>query len=259
MMSTRGFDLLAAIDLHRGRVVRLRQGDFARETRYGDDPVSVARRLVNAGARWLHVVDLEGARSGMPAQESLIGSVVTSVHGVAAVEVAGGRRTVASVGDALDAGAARVVLGTAAVREARFAGRVLAAFGTSRIAVALDVLGGTVLTDGWTAAGVGVPVERALQTLADQGVETFEVTAVERDGTLGGPDLELLDRLVQLDRGRIIASGGIGTIDDLRRVWDIGCAGAIVGRALYEGRLGLAEALAIGGGWPGDRPPSSLT
>jgi phosphoribosylformimino-5-aminoimidazole carboxamide ribonucleotide (ProFAR) isomerase len=158
--------------------------------------------------------------------------------------VAGGLRTQASIDASFDAGAARVVLGTAALRDATFAGRAAGRFGADRIVVALDVRGGLALADGWTSDDAGVGVDRALRTLADQGIETFEVTAVERDGTLSGPDLELLERLVTSDRGRIIASGGIRTLDDLRRLREIGCAGAIVGRAVYEGRFGLADALA---------------
>jgi phosphoribosylformimino-5-aminoimidazole carboxamide ribotide isomerase len=240
---TSAFELLPAIDLSGGRVVRLHQGDFDCETTYGDDPVAVARRLVVEGATWLHVVDLDGARSGAPAHTAVITSLVASVAGLAAVEVAGGLRTATLVGDALDAGAARVVLGTAALRDRRFAGQAVARFGTDRIAVALDTRTGVALVDGWQADAGGIPVERALETLADEGVTTFEVTAVERDGTLHGPDLELLRCLVALDRGRIIASGGVATLDDLRSIREAGGAGAIVGRALYEGRFDVATAL----------------
>jgi phosphoribosylformimino-5-aminoimidazole carboxamide ribotide isomerase len=245
MGPTSGFELHATIDLRGGRVVRLLQGDFDRETSYGDDPIAVARLFIDAGAMWLHVVDLDGARSGTPVQDSTILSLLDSVRGDIAVEVAGGRRTIASISSALDAGAARVVLGTAALRDARFAGRAVATFGADRLAVALDARGALSLTDGWTAEIDGLPVDRALGILADQGIETFEVTAVERDGTLRGPDLQLLGRIVKLDRGRIIAAGGIGTLGDVRHIRDIGCAGAIVGRALYEGRFDMADALAI--------------
>ena len=248
MTRTSGFVLLPAIDLRAGRVVRLRQGDFDQETAYGDDPVAVARGFAAAGATWLHVVDLDGARSGTPAHTVVIKSMVVSVEGSAAVELAGGLRTMTSVSKALDAGAARVVLGTAALRQAGFAGQAVARFGAERIVVALDVRAGVALVDGWQADADGIPVERALEMLANRGVTTFEVTSVERDGTLAGPDLELLQRLVALDRGRIIASGGIAALGDLSAIREAGGAGAIVGRALYEGRFDIATALTVIGG-----------
>lgn len=262
MMATSSFELLAAIDLRHGRVVRLRQGDFDQVTTYGDDPVAVARGLVEGGAGWLHVVDLDGARTGRPVHRSVIGAVMASVRGAALVEVAGGLRTIRSIAQAFGDGAARVALGTAAVRDTRFAGRAVAAFDASRICVALDVRAGLALVEAWTNGADGVPVERALESLAGVGVTTFEVTAVDRDGTLGGPDLELLGRLIRLDRGRIIASGGIATLADLRAVRDVGCAGAIVGRALHEGRFDIAAASAmvdphmVTEGIGLDRPPS---
>ena len=240
---TSGFDILPAIDLRDGRVVRLQQGDFGRETSFSDDPVAVALGFVGAGADGLHVVDLDGARNGEPAHAAVIRELVTTVGDRAAVEVAGGLRTEASVAAVLAAGAARAVVGTAALRDPAFAGRLVATHGADRIAVALDVRGGSALGDGWRDGATGVPAEVALRALADQGVTTFEATAIDRDGLLGGPDLDLLARLVALGRGRVIASGGISSVDDIRAVRAIGCSGAILGRALYEGRIDLASAI----------------
>ncbi len=238
------FDLLPAIDLRGGRVVRLRAGDFGRETRYSDAPASIAEAFVAAGATWLHVVDLDGARSGRPVQVDAVCAVLDAVAGRARVEVAGGVRDAAAVAAGLEAGAARVVVGTAALRDTAFAAALIASHGVGAVAVALDVRGGLVVGEGWRAGAEGEPVERVLARLADVGVRTFEVTAIERDGGLDGPDLDLLGRLVALDRGDIVASAGIASVDDLLAVRSIGCSGAIVGRALYEGRLAIPDALA---------------
>jgi phosphoribosylformimino-5-aminoimidazole carboxamide ribotide isomerase len=239
-----GFELLPAIDLRDGQVVRLRGGDFGAETVFGDDPVAVARGFVAAGARWLHLVDLDGARAGGRRQGELIGSVLAAVGEGAACEVAGGLRDRAVVASALAAGAARVVVGTAALSGTGFAGALVEMFGARRVVVALDVRDGLAVGEGWRSGAGGLPVAQALGRLADEGVTLFEVTAIARDGGMAGPDLELLGSLVALGRGRIIASGGIRSISDLLAVRSIGCTGAIVGQALYEGRLDLAAALA---------------
>ncbi len=239
------FELLPAIDLRNGRVVRLRQGDFGRETAYAADPVATANAFADAGARWLHVVDLDGARSGVPAHTIAIRAIVEAVGTRTNIEVAGGLRTEAAVDDAIRAGASRVVVGTAAIMDPGFAGRLIARLG-DRVVVALDVRDGEALGEGWRPGTWGRAAEDTLLALADEGVTTFEATAIDRDGLLGGPDLDLLDRLVRLDRGRVIASGGIASLHDLRAVQAIGCAGAIIGRALYEGRIDLAAALKDG-------------
>ncbi len=237
------FDVLPAIDIRGGRVVRLLRGDFGRETVYAADPAEAAMRFVEAGARWLHVVDLDGARDPSARQVAAVGRVVERVGDRARVEVAGGLRTERSVAEVLGTGAARAVVGTAALRDPTFAARLVAVHGTGRIAVALDVRGGSAVGHGWVDGGPGRPVANALAALADAGVATFEVTAIDRDGTLEGPDLDLLRRVVTQGRGTIVASAGIASIADLRAVRDLGCAGAIVGRALYDGRLDLEAAL----------------
>lgn len=240
----RAFELLPAIDLRGGRVVRLVEGDFGRETAYSDDAVAVARGFADGGATWIHVVDLDGASGGEPAQAATIGELIRAVAGRARCQVAGGLRSEVAVAAALDAGAARVVVGTAAIREPAFAGRLVLRHGADRIVAALDVRDGLALGDGWRPGASGVQAADALTALADIGVETFAATAIDRDGRLEGPDLELLAALVALGRGRVIASGGIGSLDDIRRIRDLGCSGAIVGKALYEGRFDISQALA---------------
>lgn len=239
---TSTFAILPAIDLRGGRVVRLEQGDFDRETAFSDDPIAVAVSFASAGARWLHVVDLDGARTGSPAHSEVIRRIVGEVGTDLSVEVAGGLRTDAAVGAILDAGAVRAVVGTAALADPSFAGRLVTSHGADRIAVALDVREGQAVGHGWRAADVGIPVAQALTTLAAEGVSTFEVTAIARDGLLGGPDLDLYRRLIALDRGAVIASAGIALASDIAAVRAIGCAGAIIGRALYDGRLSPQEA-----------------
>lgn len=246
---TSGFDILPAIDLRGGQVVRLRQGDFARETTFSDDPVAVARAFVDAGARWLHLVDLDGARSGTPEHSGVIKGIVAAIGDRAQVEVAGGLRDEASVAAVLSAGAARAVVGTAAIHDPAFAGRLVARHGTASIAAAIDVRDGLAVGHGWTPDQTGVDAAVAILRLADEGIETFEVTAIDRDGLLEGPNLALYARLVGLRRGSIIASGGVTTLGHLGAVRLFGCTGAIVGRALYEGRLDLGEALDLAGEW----------
>ena len=238
------FELLPAIDLRGGRVVRLRQGDFGQETAYSDDPAAVAIEFARDGASWLHVVDLDGARSGSPAHGAQVAAIVAAVGERVRVEIAGGLRTVDAARAVLVAGAARVVVGTAALRDPSFAGLLVREHGADRVVVSIDVREGRAIGEGWSASADGIDAATAVERLAGAGVTVFEVTAIERDGLLAGPDLDLLGRLVALDRGRIIASGGVSSVDDLRAVVSIGCAGAIVGRALYEGHLSLPDALA---------------
>jgi phosphoribosylformimino-5-aminoimidazole carboxamide ribotide isomerase len=237
------FELLPAIDLRGGRVVRLTQGDFARETAYSDDPAAVAVAFAEAGARWIHVVDLDGARAGEPVQAEVIGRILSALGDRVACEVAGGLRTPAAVASALAAGATRVVVGTAALRAPSFAGDLVRDHGADRIVVALDVRDGLAVGEGWRDGAAGIDPTVALTRLADLGVELFAATAIDRDGLLEGPDLGLLRRLVGLGRGSVIASGGVGSIDDILATRAIGCSGAIVGRAIYEGRVDLAAAI----------------
>jgi phosphoribosylformimino-5-aminoimidazole carboxamide ribotide isomerase len=239
----RSFDLLPAIDLHLGGVVRLLRGDFDQVTTYPGDPVAVAVAFVRSGARWLHVVDLDGARDPGARQAERIRAIVAGVGESACVEVAGGLRDDASAAAMLEAGAARIVIGTAAVQDPALVRRLVDRHGPDRVVVALDVREGRAIGHGWAPGSPGMTVEDAVASLADAGAVLFEVTAIDRDGTMAGPDLELLGRVIAQRRGAVIASAGISTTGDLRAVRALGCAGAIVGRALYEGRFTLGEAL----------------
>jgi len=226
-------------------VVRLAEGDFGRETVYGSEPADVARGFAAAGARWIHIVDLDGARDGARRQTEAVAHIVAAAGEPVACEVAGGLRDEEAVAAALQAGAARAVVGTAALWDPGFVAQLVARFGAKRIAVALDVRDGLAVGQGWVPGAPGVPVEEALVALSDRGARTFIVTAIERDGLLTGPNLDLLGRMVDLGRGEIIASAGVSSLADISAVRALGCSGAIVGRALYEGRLDLAEAVRL--------------
>jgi phosphoribosylformimino-5-aminoimidazole carboxamide ribotide isomerase len=238
------FAILPAIDLRDGRVVRLRQGDFAREQVYADDPLGVAAAFASAGAEWIHIVDLDGARAGERRQTEAIGAIVTASTGRAPrYQVAGGLRTQEAVADVLATGVDRVVIGTAALRDPEFVERALALHGPARIAIALDVRDELAVGDGWVSGAPGLPVAEVVAQLGGLGVETFAVTAIERDGLLGGPDLSLLARVIEATDAAVLASGGIRSVADLEAVRQIGCAGAIVGRAIYDGSLDLRSAI----------------
>lgn len=242
------FSLLPAIDLRGGRVVRLERGDFEHETAFADSPLAVAEAFARAGAAWLHLVDLDGARAGGRPHGDVIQSIVDAVGTRMAVEVAGGLRSASDITSALAAGAARVVVGTRALSDPGFVADQVAAHGPERVVVALDVRDGSAVGHGWDAGSPGVPLDRALAGLLDAGAAWFEVTAIARDGMLSGPDIGLLERALRHPGARVIASGGIATVGDLRRVRSIGCAGAIVGRALYDGSLRIEDALAAASG-----------
>jgi phosphoribosylformimino-5-aminoimidazole carboxamide ribotide isomerase len=241
------FDLIPAIDLRAGRVVRLVTGDFSRETVYGYDPGAVAQGFVDAfpeaAVGWLHVVDLDGALAGAPEQSDAVAAIVAAVGPRALVQVGGGLRSEDAVDRVLAIGAARVVIGTAALSRPGFASGLVHRHGPERVAVALDVRAGQAVGEGWRSGAPGLPPVEAATRLTDEGVQTLIVTGIDRDGLLDGPDLDLLERILRLGRGGVIASGGISSTADVLRVRELGCSGAIVGRALYEGRLDLRSTL----------------
>jgi phosphoribosylformimino-5-aminoimidazole carboxamide ribotide isomerase len=237
------FDVLPAIDLRGGRVVRLAQGDFEQETAFSDDPVAVATGFVSDGARWLHVVDLDGARDGRPVHLPTVRAIIEAVGDRTAVEVAGGLRSPESVASVLSSGASRVVFGTAALRDPAFVERLIDLHGADRVAVAVDVRDGMAVGEGWRAGAPGIPIDDAIGGLADVGVMTLEVTAIERDGLLIGPDLALYRRVVDLHAQEVIASAGVAALADVVALRAIGCRGVIVGRALYDGRLRLRDVI----------------
>jgi phosphoribosylformimino-5-aminoimidazole carboxamide ribotide isomerase len=232
--------LYPAIDIQGGRAVRLLQGRFEDETVYRDDPAEAARDWVQAGARQLHVVDLDGARSGEP--KSLAHLERIAALGTTPVQYGGGLRTIEAVRDAVAAGAARVILGTAAFRDVDFLDAAVAEFG-NRVVVSVDVRGGHVATAGWTET-TELPATDAIVALQDRGVRSFIYTDADRDGMLDGPDLDAVRRIAGVVRGRWIYSGGIGTADHLRSLAKlrlVNLAGAISGKALYEGAFTVAE------------------
>jgi phosphoribosylformimino-5-aminoimidazole carboxamide ribotide isomerase len=234
--------LYPAIDLRGGRVVRLHQGDYAQETVYADDPVAVASLFCEQGASWIHVVDLDAARTGEvpPIHRALVKSIVAAVAGRAEVQVGGGVRSVDAAGSLADAGVARVVMGSTAVR---WPGIVDAVAAIVPVAVGLDHRSGVLAVDGWTASS-DVPLVDALNRFPV--ASAFVITDIERDGSLAGPDVTGLAAVVATTETPVIASGGVGTLDDVRALAAIeGLHGVIVGRALYEGRFTLAEALAM--------------
>ncbi len=238
-------DVIPAIDIRGGRCVRLTQGDYARETVYADDPAAVARRWQEAGAQWLHVVDLDGARQGRPINLAAIQQVLASV--LIPVQVGGGLRQMAAVEEYLQMGAQRVVLGTAATKDRPFLTGALGRYG-DRITVAVDARDGIVVAEGWQESS-GLPAADLVQELAALGVRRILYTDVLRDGTLTGPNFPALESLLSnlqppTSSLRVIYSGGISSIEHLRRLAGLGLEGAIVGKALYTGAIDLAQALA---------------
>jgi phosphoribosylformimino-5-aminoimidazole carboxamide ribotide isomerase len=231
--------VIPAIDLRAGRVVRLMQGDFSRETVYGDDPLAVARRWRDGGAELVHVVDLDGARAGRPQQLGLIEEIAQVVP----VEVGGGLRSETDVAQALQAGARRVVLGTAALDLDLVTALVIEH--AERLVIALDTRSGMVATEGWTQESVRTLIELA-EELINAGVRRFLHTDVERDGTLSEPNFESLRGLIELG-APVIASGGVSSLEDIARLRDLGAEAVVAGRALYEGAFTLEEAIARAG------------
>jgi len=230
--------LYPSIDLRGGQVVRLRQGDYAAETVYGDDAVGVATSFAEQGATWIHVVDLDAARTGEAVNRALVASIVAAVAGYAAVQTGGGVRTVDDARALADAGVTRVVMGSAAVREPALVDDVAAVLA---VAVGLDHRAGELAVHGWTEAS-GVQLTDALGRFASAAA--FVITDIDRDGLLGGPDIDGLTAAVATSEVPIIASGGVGTLDDVRALAAIpGLHGIITGRALYDGRFTVAEAV----------------
>ncbi len=235
--------LLPAIDIRDGKAVRLQRGDFAHETVYDADPLEAARRWVDGGARALHVVDLDGARTGRPANLRHVERIAGEL-GVP-VQLGGGLRTLAAVNGAFEAGAHRVVLGTAAYTDLDFLDAVLAAQG-ERVVVSVDARAGKLAAAGWTEQ-TEMDVAPAIEGLSTRGVKRFVFSAIERDGMLAGPDLDAARAVARAVRGTFVYSGGIGTLEDLRALAElrqVNLTGVIVGKALYEGRFSVGEAIA---------------
>jgi phosphoribosylformimino-5-aminoimidazole carboxamide ribotide isomerase len=231
-----------AIDLRAGRCVRLVEGDFARETIFDADPVVAAERWADAGAEWLHLVDLDGAVVGEPVNHEAIRRIRQAV--AIPIQLGGGLRLDEHISAAFDHGIDRVVLGTAAIRSPEFVTAAVARW-PEQIAVGLDARDGRLAADGWLDQTDAVAIDVA-QSLQRAGVQHFIFTDISRDGTLKGPNLPALAAMVEAVPAYVIASGGVGQPDDVHAAKATGAAGIIIGRALYDGRVDLAEAIAIG-------------
>lgn len=236
---TQRFEFYPAIDLLAGRVVRLQTGDYDAETVYGDDPIAVAYQFRDGGARWIHIVDLDAARSGEATNREAIAAVAAAVAGDCQVQSGGGVRTLADARALADAGVSRVVMGSAAIRHPELVAEVA---DVVPVAVGLDHRSGELAVDGWTTSG-GEHIDSVLDRYPDAAA--FVVTDIARDGMLSGPDLEGLSALAAATQIPVIASGGVAGIDDVVALERLGTlAGVIVGRALYEHRLGVSDAIA---------------
>ncbi|MFN0027780.1 MAG: 1-(5-phosphoribosyl)-5-[(5-phosphoribosylamino)methylideneamino]imidazole-4-carboxamide isomerase [Acidimicrobiales bacterium] len=241
-----GFHLYPAIDLRDGRCVRLYQGDYSQETVYGDDPVAQAKVFADAGAAWIHVVDLDAARSGEPVNRPVIGAIAAAV--AVPVQTGGGVRSLEAARALFDLGVSRVVVGTAAMTDPDL---VPAAAGFGRVAVGLDVRGREVAVRGWTiSAGVQLLDAVASFSGSGSGVDAFVVTQIEVDGTHAGPDVATYRELLAATDVEVIASGGVGALDHLVVLRELQVSGrrlggVIVGRALYDGAFSAAEAVGV--------------
>jgi phosphoribosylformimino-5-aminoimidazole carboxamide ribotide isomerase len=233
-------DVIPAIDLRDGKVVRLLQGQYDRQITYKDEPAEQARQFHADGARWLHIVDLDGAKEGRPVNMESIAAIAGL--DLLQIEVGGGIRSEASIRQLLDTGVTRVIIGTKAVSDFEWFGDMARQF-KDRLVLGLDARGATVATHGWT--------ENSAQTMLDFAAQADKLplaaiiyTDIAKDGMLTGPNVDRTQSLVQAVKTPVIASGGVKEVDDIRRLKPIGVAGVIVGRSLYEGTLDLREALA---------------
>ena len=234
--------VLPAVDIRGGRCVRLVQGARDRERVYGDDPVAAAVRWQDAGAAWVHVVDLDGAFDGRPRNEAVIVRLIAALR--VPVEVGGGIRDLETIRRYLEAGAARVILGTAAAASPEVLRDACLAFG-DRVAVGIDARGGAVVTEGWVTS-TGEPALEAASRVVERGARRIIYTDTSRDGMLAGPNLAAFEAMLQVVSVPVIASGGVASADDVRRLRSLasaGLEGVIVGRALYEARVRFEDLL----------------
>jgi len=235
-------EILPAIDLCGGKVVRLAQGDYDRQTTYHDDPVAVARLFVQAGAKWIHVVDLDAARTGAPVNAAAVRAIVQAVGAEARVELGGGARDTAAVRRMLESGVARVVVGSAAMKDwAWFEAIVARGDLADKLALALDAREGRLAAHGWTEQLDTFAADLALRTRG-WPLGAIVYTDIARDGMLSGVNLQATAEIIRATDVPVIASGGVSSLDDVRACARIRCAGAVVGRAWYEGKIDLVEA-----------------
>jgi phosphoribosylformimino-5-aminoimidazole carboxamide ribotide isomerase len=235
--------ILPAIDLKDGKVVRLYKGDFDTVHQVAEDPVATARIFYDAGARYIHMVDLDGAKNGTRQN----GDIVKAVAKVGLrIELGGGLRTMADIKSVLDSGVYRAVIGSAAVTNRRLVAEAVVEFGADRIAVGIDTQNGKVRTSGWIEDS-GLEYLQFAREMEQLGVKNIIFTDIDTDGTLGGPAVERLAELKEAVSCRIIASGGVANNEDIRRLNSLGMYGAIIGKAYYAGTVDLAQAVKDGG------------
>ncbi len=233
-------EVIPAIDLRGGRCVRLYQGDFDRETVFSDDPQAVALQWQEQGARRLHVVDLDGARTGVPANHEVIGAIARALR--IPIQVGGGIRSVEVAQQILGLGAQRIVPGTAAVENPALVQELLQRFGPQAVIVGVDARDGLVAVRGW-AERSDVPALELIEEMAALGIVRLLYTDISRDGTLAGPNFDGVAQVVERSGMAVLAAGGIASLEHLKRLAELGVEGAIVGQALYTGDIDLRDAL----------------
>lgn len=237
------FQIYPAIDLRDGKCVRLFQGDYAQETIYGDSPVDMAKKFVEAGAQWIHMVDLDGAKDGVRINDQV---VIEAAKLGAKVQVGGGIRTREDIQHYLSNGVARVIIGSLAIRNPELAVSFIEEFGADRIVIGIDAKNGMAATEGWIETS-GLAATEVANYFASKGAKHFIYTDIATDGTLAGPNIKANQALVEAEDAQVIVSGGIGSLEDIRNVKqassDSNIAGVIIGKALYENRFTLEEAL----------------
>ncbi len=236
-------DILPAIDLRDGQVVRLLQGDYDRQVTYGDDPAAVAEQFVDAGAEWIHVVDLDAARSGRPANTDSVRAICSAVAGRAKVEFGGGVRDRNMIDLMQGVGVSRVVIGSAAMKDPEWFREILAAsdLPNEGIALGLDARDGYLRAEGWTEQ-MDQTAEAFAREVAGTGLGAIVYTDIARDGMLTGVNVEATKRVIDATDVPVVASGGVRSLEDVTACREAGCAGMIVGKAYYEGRIDIAEA-----------------
>ncbi|WP_423408171.1 1-(5-phosphoribosyl)-5-[(5-phosphoribosylamino)methylideneamino]imidazole-4-carboxamide isomerase [Heyndrickxia sp. MSNUG] len=239
------FTIYPAIDMRGGKCVRLLQGDYEKETVYGDSPFKMAKKFAGEGAEWIHMVDLDGAKDGKRVNDEFVIKAAQEL-GVK-VQIGGGIRTEYDINHYLENGVARVIIGSIAVSNPEFAEEMVKKYG-SRIAIGLDAKNGLVATHGWLTTSEVTAVELG-KRFAEAGAETFIFTDIATDGTLAGPNVEATRQLAIETGKSVIASGGVSSLDDLKALKELrsdGVSGAIVGKAFYEGRFSVKSALEVG-------------
>lgn len=236
-----------AIDIRDGKAVQLVEGDFDQETIFDADPVDAARRWESLGAEWIHVVDLDGARSGHRRNQEVIARIRDSVS--AKLQLGGGIRSLANARDALESGIDRVVIGSAAISDSELVVSAIGELGAGVVAVSVDARDGKVAASGWTQQ-TDVDAQELAARFGSLGLAHLVFTDIHRDGRLQGPNIDALTMMIRRFEGGVITSGGISSLSDVQRVRETGAAGAIIGTALYRRHIALPDALAIGNTTP---------